>query len=58
MIPLIFAMSILLIPGTASVRHLEENLAAGELALDADDLERLDQVKPATDPLEAVSHDR
>jgi pyridoxine 4-dehydrogenase len=49
---------ILLIPGTGSVRHLEENLAAGELSLDADDLERLDQVKPANEPLEAVSHDR
>jgi pyridoxine 4-dehydrogenase len=49
---------ILLIPGTTSVRHLEDNLAAGELALDADDLERLSEVKPANDPLEAVSHDR
>jgi pyridoxine 4-dehydrogenase len=48
---------ILLIPGTTSVRHLEENLAAGELALDADDLERLDQVKQAGDPMEAVAHD-
>jgi aryl-alcohol dehydrogenase-like predicted oxidoreductase len=49
---------ILLIPGTGSVRHLEENLAAGELSLDADDLERLDQVEPVNDHLEAVSHDR
>jgi aryl-alcohol dehydrogenase-like predicted oxidoreductase len=49
---------LLLIPGTGSVRHLEENLAAGELSLDADDLERLDQVEPVNDHLEAVSHDR
>ncbi len=33
--------NILLIPGTSSVAHLEENLAAGRLALDADDLETL-----------------
>ena len=29
------------IPGTASVQHLEENLAAAELSLDANELERL-----------------
>ncbi len=32
---------VLLIPGTRSVGHLEENLAAAELELDADDLEAL-----------------
>jgi aryl-alcohol dehydrogenase-like predicted oxidoreductase len=48
---------ILLIPGTSSVSHLEENLAAAELALDADDLESLDDVRPAGNPLEAVAHD-
>jgi aryl-alcohol dehydrogenase-like predicted oxidoreductase len=32
----------LLIPGTASVAHLEENLAAGAIRLDADDLAALD----------------
>src|SRR4051812_9494707 len=37
---------ILLIPGTSSVAHLEENLAAGELRLDAGDLELLDEVQP------------
>ena len=47
---------ILLIPGTSSVSHLEQNLAAGELALDADDLELLEGVEPAGDPLEAVAH--
>lgn len=37
----------LLIPGTTSVDHLEENLAAGELQLDAEDMERLDVVEQA-----------
>ena len=41
---------ILLIPGTTSVAHLEENLAAGEIALDAPDLERLSRVEPAAGP--------
>jgi aryl-alcohol dehydrogenase-like predicted oxidoreductase len=35
----------LLIPGTTSVVHLEENLAAIDLQLDADDLAELDAVK-------------
>jgi aryl-alcohol dehydrogenase-like predicted oxidoreductase len=39
--------SILLIPGTSSVAHLEENLAAGEVSLDADDLEALDRLGEA-----------
>jgi pyridoxine 4-dehydrogenase len=30
-----FRPNILLIPGTSSVRHLEENLAAGDIELDA-----------------------
>jgi aryl-alcohol dehydrogenase-like predicted oxidoreductase len=47
---------ILLIPGTSSVSHLEENLAAGELQLDAGDMARLEDVTPAGNPLEAV-HD-
>ena len=33
---------ILLIPGTSSIGHLEENVAAADLALDGDDLEALD----------------
>jgi aryl-alcohol dehydrogenase-like predicted oxidoreductase len=41
---------ILLIPGTSSVAHLEENLAAGEITLDADDMERLAQVTPVANP--------
>jgi pyridoxine 4-dehydrogenase len=36
---------ILLIPGTTSVAHLEENLAAAEVELDAEDLERLEGVE-------------
>lgn len=34
--------NILLIPGTSSVAHLEENLAAADLELSADDVARLD----------------
>lgn len=42
----------LLIAGTRSLGHLEENLAAGELALEADAVARLDAIyDPATDPL-------
>ncbi len=36
----------LLIPGTTSVAHLEENVAAGRLELDADDLAALEAVEP------------
>jgi pyridoxine 4-dehydrogenase len=36
----------LLIPGTSSVVHLEENMAAGDVELDDDDLARLDAVQP------------
>ncbi len=42
---------ILLIPGTTSVAHLEENLAAADVTLDAEDLATLDGVKPAGNPL-------
>ena len=41
---------ILLIPGTTSVAHLEENVAAGELELDAEDMARLDAVAPRDGP--------
>jgi aryl-alcohol dehydrogenase-like predicted oxidoreductase len=40
----------LLIPGTTSVAHLEENLAAGDIELDADDLATLDGVQQAGSP--------
>jgi aryl-alcohol dehydrogenase-like predicted oxidoreductase len=47
---------ILLIPGTSSVTHLEENLAAADVELDAEDMTTLEDVEPAANPLEAV-HD-
>jgi aryl-alcohol dehydrogenase-like predicted oxidoreductase len=47
---------ILLIPGTTSVAHLEENLAAADVTLDADDLADLDDVTPAGGPQETVTH--
>ena len=47
---------ILLIPGTSSVAHLEENLAAADIELDTEDLTALEDVQPAGHPLEAV-HD-
>ena len=41
---------ILLIPGTTSVAHLEENVAAGDIVLDAEDLERLAAVEEVGHP--------
>jgi aryl-alcohol dehydrogenase-like predicted oxidoreductase len=41
----------LLIPGTTSVAHLEENVAAIDVALDEDDLGELDAVEPVGRPL-------
>ena len=49
--------SILLIPGTSTLSHLEENMAAGDLALDAEDLEAPKAVEQVGDPLGAVAHD-
>ncbi|OBB67231.1 aldo/keto reductase [Mycobacterium sp. 852014-50255_SCH5639931] len=43
------APNTLLIPGTRSVGHLEENLGAGDVTLDAEALERLDAIG-ATEP--------
>ena len=40
----------LLIPGTTSVAHLEENLAAGDVELDEDDLATLEGVQPVAAP--------
>jgi aryl-alcohol dehydrogenase-like predicted oxidoreductase len=45
---------ILLIPGTSSVAHLEENLAAADVDLDADDMAALEEVEPAGDAVEAA----
>jgi pyridoxine 4-dehydrogenase len=47
---------ILLIPGTSSVSHLEENLAAGEIELDAADMARLDDARQLGDPLASAEH--
>ena len=47
---------ILLIPGTSSVSHLEENLAAADIVLDADDLEALRAVTQTGNPMAAAEH--
>jgi pyridoxine 4-dehydrogenase len=46
---------ILLIPGTSSVAHLEENLVAADFALDGEDLETLEQVRHVGDPHKALA---
>jgi pyridoxine 4-dehydrogenase len=51
-----FDDGILLIPGTSSVRHLEENLCAGEIAFDAEDMAALESVQQKRNPL-AATHD-
>jgi aryl-alcohol dehydrogenase-like predicted oxidoreductase len=40
---------LLLIPGTASIGHLEENMASADLALDEDDLAALAHVEQRDD---------
>ena len=45
---------ILLIPGTSSVAHLEENMGAAAVSLDEEDMASLDQVRQSGDPLEAA----
>jgi len=47
---------ILLIPGTTSVAHLEENLAAGDLVLSDEDLATLKRVKELGDPMDSLQH--
>jgi pyridoxine 4-dehydrogenase len=47
---------ILLIPGTSSVEHLEENMAASEVELDEGDLATLENATQLGDPL-AAAHD-
>lgn len=47
---------ILLIPGTSSIEHLEQNLAASEVDLDARDLGRLEDAIQLGDPMAAVEH--
>ena len=41
---------ILLIPGTTSIAHLEENVAAGDIVLDVEDLEQLEAVQEVGRP--------
>jgi aryl-alcohol dehydrogenase-like predicted oxidoreductase len=45
---------ILLIPGTSSIRHLEENIAAGAVALDEQDLQQLEDAVQLGDPMAAA----
>jgi pyridoxine 4-dehydrogenase len=47
---------ILLIPGTSSVQHLEENMAAGDIDLDERDMQRLEAAGHIGDPLAAAEH--
>jgi pyridoxine 4-dehydrogenase len=47
---------VLLIPGTSSVEHLEENLLAGDIQLDERDLQRLEEATQLGDPLAAAEH--
>jgi aryl-alcohol dehydrogenase-like predicted oxidoreductase len=44
----------LLIPGTGSVAHLEENMAAADLELDESDLAELDNATQLGDPMAAA----
>lgn len=46
---------VLLIPGTSSVGHLEENLGAADVSLDDEDLATLEDVRQVQDPLEAIA---
>ena len=41
---------ILLIPGTSSIGHLEENIAAGDIELDEQDMQSLERRRPARRP--------
>jgi len=47
---------ILLIPGTSSIQHLEENIAAGDIELDEEDMQRLEGATRLGDPLAAAEH--
>jgi pyridoxine 4-dehydrogenase len=47
---------ILLIPGTISIAHLEENIAAGDIELDEQDMQRLNGATQLGDPLAAAGH--
>jgi pyridoxine 4-dehydrogenase len=47
---------ILLIPGTSSVAHLEENLAVAGIALDSEDMETLEGAQDVGHPQAGASH--
>jgi aryl-alcohol dehydrogenase-like predicted oxidoreductase len=47
---------ILLIPGTSSIQHLEENIAAGDIELDEQDMETLESATQLGDPMAAAEH--
>ena len=47
---------ILLIPGTSSIRHIEENMAAGDIELDEQDIRRLENAGQVGLPLAAAEH--
>jgi pyridoxine 4-dehydrogenase len=47
---------ILLIPGTSSIQHLEENIAAGDIELDEQDMERLEDATHIGDPMATAEH--
>jgi pyridoxine 4-dehydrogenase len=47
---------ILLIPGTSSIEHLEENIAAADVELDEQDMQALGSATHLGDPMAAVEH--
>ncbi len=47
---------ILLIPGTSSIQHLEENIAAGDIELDEQDMQRLESATQLGNPMAAAEH--
>ncbi len=47
---------ILLIPGTSSIPHLEENIAAGDIELDEHDMQRLEGATQLGNPMAAAEH--
>ena len=50
------APNILLIPGTSSLAHLEENIAAGDVELDEHDMQTLESAIQLGDPMAAAEH--
>jgi aryl-alcohol dehydrogenase-like predicted oxidoreductase len=47
---------ILLIPGTSSIQHLEENMAAGDIELDEQDMQRLEAATQLGGPMTSSEH--